>query len=102
MYTSFFAFPLLIIPVVVQLILGSLSIMKKIPWKLQYISLSTSIFQIAAIFLSIQIVGDDISSRGIRCGMPVLGIGIIGISLLALLLLIALIQWFIKHLIRKK
>ncbi|MDQ8014798.1 MAG: hypothetical protein REI96_20285 [Flavobacterium nitrogenifigens] len=94
---------LIILPVLLQLILGAFSVYKPTSLKFNRISWINFILQIALSFAAFNIADYNFSKQyeqypnPVRCGMPLLGIAMASFFLLFILILIIVIQFLIKR-----
>lgn len=96
------AFLLIVIPSVIQLIFGSLSMNKRITIAFEYVCLLCCFGQLLFIYLALNIIIIDAQNQNVRCGIPQAAMLFGGFIMTIVLLIIIIIQLLIKKKISKK
>jgi hypothetical protein len=93
-------FSLLLLPIVSQIIIGNLSLAKKLKVHFGVVSLLNSLFLIGSIFIGIELISYDLSQRqgGIKCGTPFVAFMFLGFVMLIVQLIVITIQLAVKKL----
>ena len=96
----FIACLILIIPLLLQITVGSMAMIKVLKWNFDLICIITMFSQIGLIFLTVNRIA--IENQNVKCGMPQVAIIILGIIFLITLLITIGIQVLIRKLIARK
>jgi hypothetical protein len=96
---NLFSIALLIVllPVIIQIIIGSLTLYKRINFSFGYVCLLTCIGQFLCIYMALQIVAFDAKNQNVRCGMPQAAMFFFGFFTLVGLLITIIIQLLLRR-----
>ena len=92
---------IVLLPVLIQIIIGSLSLYKRISFSFEYICLLTCIGQFLCIYSAVQIVAFDAQNQKVHCGMPQAVMFFFGFFTLVGLLITIIIQLLLRRKIKK-
>jgi len=92
---------LILIPLMIQLVFGTLAIKKKISFSFEYITLLCCFGQLIFIYLAVKIISIDAQNQNVKCGMPQASIFFAGIIFTIILLVAIIIQLLIRMKIKK-
>jgi len=87
---------LAIMPIILQMLVGSLALFKKIKVNFGLITTLFSLILLITIYIGLGLVNDDAINQGVKCGMPGVAFLFFGFILLLLQLLVISIQLIIK------
>ena len=96
------SFLIIAIPLVSQIVLGSLSILHRLKMNFDLICIVNIFSQVAMIFLGFIIVTNDAEKQGVNCGMPQAAIIFYGVAVFIALTVTIGIQIIIRKFRRKR
>lgn len=82
---------ILISPLLIQIVVGSIIMSKKTKWNFDLLSIINIVLQVLFLFIAIKIVSIDAEKQNMRCGMPQVAIFFLGVlSTIALVIVIGI------------
>lgn len=93
---------IILLPLIAQLILGSILSFKRTKWNFDLLCIIHTIAQVVTIILALKITESDIQNAGVRCGMPQAAMMFLGIISFIALVIIMGIQIVIRKYRRRK
>ena len=87
---------LVLLPVALQTIIGSLALTKKLKLHFGLVSLFCSLLLFVMIYVGLGFVSDDANKQGVRCGMPNAAFFFYGVIMLIAQLAVIIIQSMVK------
>ena len=88
---------ILISPLLLQIVLGSLIIFQKVVWNFKLVSVVNIVAQVLTIFIALKIIQIDVKNQNVRCGMPHAAMFFLGIMSAIILVLTIGIQIVIRQ-----
>jgi hypothetical protein len=61
---------ILIFPLLVQIVLGTIIILKKVKWNFDLVCVINIVAQVLSIFIALKLITIDAERQNVRCGMP--------------------------------
>lgn len=93
---------IIVLPLIAQIVIGSLSVYKKIKWNFNLICLINMFTQIVCILSALKIISIEPKNNEFRCGMPQAAMVFLGISSFITFIIVTGIQLLIKKFRNKK
>ena len=95
------SFLIILLPLISQIILGTMSIYKSIKWNFDLICIINILLEILCIFIAVKFVTADAINQNVRCGMPQMAIVFFGIIIVIALLIVTAIQLIVRKFIKR-
>lgn len=93
---NFILFTVLLLPVIFQLIVGTMASKASIPFKFWHISLISLLGQVASAVFNLLFINELLTRNGSRDGLPFVGMFILELIAGSILLIIIFIQGYVQ------